>query len=387
MGISSKIDADSSTPPPSPAEFNQNGGTPIDESKLPPTAVQEQDDFHHNITNNSIKIVKESSPVKLIEDVEQEVVRVLDDIEIIMDDDNEDEEEEEEEDYSKSDSQKFIKEESRIPVAAKTSTPIKVKTIKKHSKVTKDIKKQPVSSRPTVGDIEWEQPASPPSPQKEQSPQKERSPQNEQSPQKQRSPQKEQSPQKERSPQKESPKKKEKSPKKGKSPPKEQSPQKEVAVVKNDEPIEISSLQLEDITAQNNMSSDPTILNNDYSSNDEIVTEVEHLVKSIKTKKMTQINPDGSEIITIITETQGPDGEVVVSQETINTTAEQATELKNRGNSESDSDNFDVQQKSLVTQSQSQSSTKGRTIESSSGSDVALHEPGTELSDDETGEY
>lgn len=46
---------------------------------------------------------------------------------------------------------------SRIPVSAtKTSTPIKVKTIKKHSKVNRDLAKQSTAAtRPTVGDIEW----------------------------------------------------------------------------------------------------------------------------------------------------------------------------------------------------------------------------------------
>lgn len=49
--------------------------------------------------------------------------------------------------------------ESRIPVSSKTSTPIKVKTIKKHSKVNRDIVKPPQPIRPAVNDIEWDVPA------------------------------------------------------------------------------------------------------------------------------------------------------------------------------------------------------------------------------------
>lgn len=49
--------------------------------------------------------------------------------------------------------------ESRIPVSSKTSTPIKVKTIKKHSKVNRDIVKPPQPIRPAVNDIEWDVPS------------------------------------------------------------------------------------------------------------------------------------------------------------------------------------------------------------------------------------
>lgn len=44
-----------------------------------------------------------------------------------------------------------------IPISSKTSSPVKVKTIKKHSKVNREIlSKVPISVRPAVGDIEWE---------------------------------------------------------------------------------------------------------------------------------------------------------------------------------------------------------------------------------------
>lgn len=99
--------------------------------------------------------------------------------------------------------------------------------------------------------------------------------------------------------------------------------------------------------------------------------------KSVKTNTFREINPDGTETVTVVTETTLPNGEVKTESQTM-------TRPAGKGHFNSESDNSEnqegIQQKQIIN-----TQTKGRTMESSSGSDVALHEPGAELSDEETG--
>lgn len=153
----------------------------------------------------------------------------------------------------------------------KTSTPIKIKTIKKHSKIPLEIKKQQ-QQRPKVDNIEWNQ----------------------------------------------------------------------SGIDEIDENFirEISTVNMEDITEPDNQQFQSVTL-------------------------ITQIDEEMSDNEPKLTSAKETD--------------EDLTELtENRVNSESDESFVDLQQKN---------GKNVKTVGSSSGSDVALHETGAELSDDETGEF
>lgn len=96
----------------------------------------------------------------------------------------------------------------------------------------------------------------------------------------------------------------------------------------------------------------------------------ENLIREISTVNMEDITePDNQQFqaVTLITQ---------LDEETsYNTKSDDLTE--NRVNSESDESLVDLQNKNIKI---------SKTVGSSSGSDVALHEPGAELSDDETGD-
>lgn len=209
-----------------------------------------------------------------------------------------------------------------------------MKTIKKHSKVAAELKNQPPVIRPAVGDINWEQPSD-----------------------------------------------------------------QHIEIKITEDLPEISSLTLEDITSQTQTSSDPTFVQ----PGEDVVDREQETVTNTTTRTVTTIitssdsdNPGQTETTVIVNEMKEVNGDAEYESETI-------TAVPNRFNSESDSDAtslqiqetlqtiVDEQQRQLEAEGQQQDSenlvdkTKSRTIESSSGSDVALHEPGVELSDDETG--
>lgn len=251
--------------------------------------------------------------------------------------------------------------ESRIPVSSKTSTPIKVKTIKKHSKVNRDIVKQPQPIRPAVNDIEWDVPSG-----------------------------------------------------SGKD--------------DDDEQItEISTLNLEDVGQDENESSAPVIISpsDDYSGEiDEVIlvqtadddhddlldSEIvdksdENVAQFVSTKTTTQtiVGDNGEQYTITTTEEKFSNGEgdrqqipeIVVRQhlqESQPISSEDLPTMSLSLNSESDSeshygrDGASSECKNSVNPSASPIRGVGdKTFGSSSGSDVALHEPGAESSDDDPG--
>lgn len=148
------------------------------------------------------------------------------------------------------------------------------------------------------------------------------------------------------------------------------------------------------------------------STNPTIVTYEEPISEDVVDRKVTTTtrttttiitsnsnDPDKKETTVIVNETQDVNGDTTYDSETI-------TAVPNRF-SESDSDatslqiqetlrtivdeqerELEKQMEQAINDSQETGSivkSKSRTIESSSGSDVALHEPGAELSEDETG--
>lgn len=249
--------------------------------------------------------------------------------------------------------------ESRIPVSSKTSTPIKVKTIKKHSKVNRDIVKPPQPIRPAVNDIEWDVPSG--------------------------------------------------------------------TGREDDEQItEISTLNLEDVGPNDNESFAPVIISpsDDYSGEiDEVILvqtaadddlldsesgdksdeNVAHFV-STKTTTQTIVGDNGEQYTITTTEEKFSHGdedrqqipEIVVrqhsQQESQPISSEDLPTMSLSLNSESDSEshygrdgaNGDCK-KSINSNASPIRGVGDKTFGSSSGSDVALHEPGAESSDDETG--
>lgn len=253
--------------------------------------------------------------------------------------------------------------ESRIPVSSKTSTPIKVKTIKKHSKVNRDIVKQPQPIRPAVNDIEWVVPSG-----------------------------------------------------SGKD--------------DDDEQItEISTLNLEDVGQDESESSAPVIISpsDEYSGEiDEVIlvqtaddeehddlldSEIvdksdENVAQFVSTKTTTQtiVGDNGEQYTITTTEEKFSNGEgdrqqipeIVVrqhlQQESQPISSEDLPTMSLSLNSESDSeshygrDGASSECKNSVNPSASPIRGVGdKTFGSSSGSDVALHEPGAESSDDDPG--
>lgn len=254
--------------------------------------------------------------------------------------------------------------ESKIPVSSKTSTPIKVKTIKKHSKVNRDLlAKQTAQTRPAVGDIEWDL----------------------------------------------------------------------VGGSGNEQITEISTLNLEDVSSPNeHQSYEPVVIispSDDYSGEiDEVIlvqtpgddgdldedNDDEHQICSTKrhkkriTEMVTKKTTNGIEEITITTEEHYPNGEIVrreqteqhhiTPQFTISTDDDlQTMSLSINSESDSDSPGGGIESPypsgGRATNNESVDGTTGtsssrggeKTFGSSSESDVALHEAGAELSEDEPG--
>lgn len=246
--------------------------------------------------------------------------------------------------------------ESRIPVSSKTSTPIKVKTIKKHSKVNRDIVKPPQPIRPAVNDIEWDVPSG-----------------------------------------------------------------------RDDEEqiTEISTLNLEDVGENDNESFAPVIISpsDDYSGEiDEVIlvqtadddlldsesvgkSDDENVAQFVSTKTTTQtiVGDNGEQYTITTTEEKFSNGEqdrqqipeIVVRQhlqESQPISSEDLPTMSLSLNSESDSESHYGRdgasgevKKSMHPSASPIRSVGDKTFGSSSGSDVALHEPGAESSDDDPG--
>lgn len=250
------------------------------------------------------------------------------------------------------------KPQSKIPVASKSPSAIKVKTIKKHSKVKRDLNVKDVQPRPTVDEIEWDIVEGD----------------------------------------------------------EKRDDQREVDDI-DDEPLnehdvikEISTLALEDVhQMSSNDQSDPIVL---ISSGDSYSGDIDEFFlietpnnfhppphrhrrdnddnngadddyesrdsRTITTKTTREYGPDGQEKVTIVREETGPEGEIIVTEET----------YTGGIGSESDDDGHaspaDVQ---FIKQSSYEQTPRqlSKTLGSSSGSDVALHEAGENSSEDETG--
>lgn len=249
--------------------------------------------------------------------------------------------------------------ESRIPVSSKTSTPIKVKTIKKHSKVNRDIVKPPQPIRPAVNDIEWDIPSG-----------------------------------------------------SGKED-------------DDDEQVtEISTLNLEDVGPNENESFAPVIISpsDDYSGEiDEVILvqtadddlldsesvdkSDENVAQLVSTKTTTQtiVGDNGEEYTVTTTEEKfsnsgsddrQPIPEIVVRHHSQPISSDDLPTMSLSLNSESDSESHFVGRDGAAgefkkSENPSASPVRGgvgdKTFGSSSGSDVALHEPGAESSDDDPG--
>lgn len=242
--------------------------------------------------------------------------------------------------------------ESRIPVSSKTSTPIKVKTIKKHSKVNRDIVKPPQPIRPAVNDIEWDVPAG-----------------------------------------------------SGKD---------------DDEQItEISTLNLEDVGQDEDESFAPVIISpsDDYSGEiDEVILvqtadddlldsesvgkSDENVAQFVSTKTTTQtiVGDNGEEYTITTTEEKFSNAdadrqqipEIIVRQHLQQESLISSEDLPTMSlslNSESDSESHYGRDGASgeFKKSVNASASPIRGVGSSSGSDVALHEPGAESSDDDPG--
>lgn len=255
--------------------------------------------------------------------------------------------------------------------------PIKTKTIKKHSKVKRDLNVMDVQQRPTVDEIEWDVDG-------------------------------------------ENDEKKD--------------IEREVDDIDDDDDDEdeelnehdvikeISTLALEDVQQMSsNDQSDPIVL---ISSGDSYSGDIDEFFlieapnarfspaamaanaaaaangssnnQTITTKTMHEFNADGVEKVTIIKEEVGPNGEIIVTEETQeypSLIAEGRGTAMNVITSDTDTDDQaspieilsinDALQAEAADNAQHDNTRK--TLGSSSGSDIALHEPGAESSDDETG--
>ena len=223
--------------------------------------------------------------------------------------------------------------ESKIPVSAnKTSTPIKTKTIKKHSKVNREIIKSTAQHRPNVGDIDWDMPAT-----------------NQVSSSDETEP-------------------------------------KEENIIK-----EFSTLNLEDVSSPNEQRSfDPIII---ISPSEEYSGEIDevYLIQTLDDSLEDEVDKNGFNVKDVQQRQQQQQ-----QKPTIITTDDDLQTMSLSMNSESDSEshgevNFNAERRtegvgSAEEFTNSSSRCGEKTFGSSSGSDVALHEPGAELSDDdETG--
>lgn len=246
--------------------------------------------------------------------------------------------------------------QSRIPTASnkkRTSSPAaKIKTIKKHSKVKKDLNVNDVQQRPTVGDIEWGE--------------------------------------------------------------EKRDTEREVEDIdddyeENDDEEELnehdvikefSTLALEDVQQMSsNDQSDPIVLissGDDYSGDIDEFFLIEapnnlthrHESKTITTRTTREYDQDGNEKLTILREERGSDGEIIITEEIHDSSTDPY--VSRTINSDSDTvgqiSPVDEHQEEYTKQTFGQNSRGlSKTLGSSSGSDVALHEPGAESSEDETG--
>lgn len=285
--------------------------------------------------------------------------------------------------------QRFINEEivqSKIaPVSKGSSIPVKkVKTIKKHSKVRKDLNVQDVvQHRPTVGDIEWGE--------EKRDTEREVEDIDDECVE-------------------------------------EDDDDDEQEIDANDVIKEISTLALEDVQHLSSLDqSDPIVLissgDDDYSGDiDEFIlieapnnytaarhqqemmqqqqqrkqNEIFHENKTISTTTTREYDTEGREIVTIRREECGPDGEIIVTEEIhdssdypqpshgshfIQSYGSDTDEQLSPVDETTQDDQILSCSKTLENNSRQQSKTLG----SSSGSDVALHERGAESSEDETG--
>lgn len=284
--------------------------------------------------------------------------------------------------------QRFINEEkfeSKIPVAASKASSIpvkKVKTIKKHSKVRKDLNVQDVvQHRPTVGDIEWGEEKRDTEREVEDIDDDEDEVVEEEDD--------------------------------------------ELELDPNDVIKEISTLALEDVQQLSSLDqSDPIVLissgDDDYSGDiDEFILieapnnytqarhqmqqrreqlqqeqEAYHENQTISTTTTREFDAEGRETVTIRREEYGPDGEIIVTEETHDSNDYPPTLGSHTINSGSDTDEQlspvdEIHERHLGNNSkQHMENSRGqsKTLGSSSGSDVALHEPGAaDSSEDETG--
>lgn len=282
--------------------------------------------------------------------------------------------------------QRFMYEEiiqSKIPVASTklaSNIPVKkVKTIKKHSKVRRDLNVQDVvQHRPTVGDIEWG----------EEKRDTEREVEDIDDD--------------------------------------EEDDDDELEIDPNDVIKEISTLALEDVQQLSSLDrSDPIVLissgDDDYSGDiDEFILieapnnytaarhqqqmqrqqqqqqdlldqQAYHENKTISTSTTREFDAEGRETVTIRREEYGPDGEVIITEETHDSNDYPPTLGSHTMNSGSDTDDqlspVDETHDQMLSSSKHTENSRGqsKTLGSSSGSDVALHEPGAESSEDETG--
>lgn len=272
--------------------------------------------------------------------------------------------------------------QSKIPVSTKASSNIpvnkKVKTIKKHSKVRRDLNVQDVvQHRPTVGDIEWGEEKRDTEREVEDIDDDE-----------------------------------------------EEEDGDELEIDANDVIKEISTLALEDVQQLSSLDqSDPIVLissgDDDYSGDiDEFILieapnnytaarhqqqmqrqqqqalldqQAYHENKTISTTTTREYDADGREIVTIRREEYGPDGEVIITEETHDSNDYPPTQGSHTITSGSDTDEqlspVDETHDQILSSSKHTENSRGqsKTLGSSSGSDVALHEPGAESSEDETG--
>lgn len=282
--------------------------------------------------------------------------------------------------------QRFINEEkfeSKIPVAASKASSIpvkKVKTIKKHSKVRRDLNVQDVvQHRPNVGDIEWGEEKRDTEREVEDIDDDEE----------------------------------------------EVEDDDELDIDPNDVIKEISTLALEDVQQLSSLDqSDPIVLissgDDDYSGDiDEFILieapnnytqarqmqkrhqlqqqqleqeQAYHENKTISTTTMREFDAEGRETVTIRREEHGPDGEVIITEETHDSNDYPPTHESHTNNSESDTDDqlspVDEINEHMLGHSKHTENFReqSKMLGSSSGSDVALHEPGAaESSEDETG--
>ncbi|XP_063707061.1 ankyrin-3-like isoform X2 [Culicoides brevitarsis] len=265
--------------------------------------------------------------------------------------------------------QRFINEEklSKIPVATNnssvvTTTTKKVKTIKKHSKARKNLNVQDVvQPRPTVGDIEWGE--------EKRDTERECEDIDDDN----------------------------------------DAEEDEQEIDPNEVIKEISTLALEDVHQLSSLDqSDPIVLissgDDDYSGDiDEFIlieapnsytqarqlqreqreaAAAAHENKTISTTTTRAFDAEGRETVTIRREEHGPDGEVIITEETHDSNDYPPPSNVTFSGSDTDEQLSPVDE---VHESHVKTTHRGKTFGSSSGSDVALHEPGAaDSSEDET---